>query len=317
MAVVLVHGAFVDGSGWRPVHDLLTQDGYQVAVVQNPTVSLRDDVAATRLVIDAQDGPVVLVGHSYGGAVITEAGTHPKVGALVYVAAFAPDADESVNTLIDTFPSGAPQMPGLPPRGGFIHQDPKKFHESFGADLPDDLAAFMSDAEVPWGTDAATGTVTDPAWRTRPSWYLVATQDRELPPATQRTMARRARSTVVELPATHAVYITRPAPVADLIERAARGDGPRQAGVRPVRRPASVKPEADDMVDEEPRAELARLEAQIAELRQTARELRDGLNDAGPTDIEDRSQVIYEAEQQEAIVGELERRRDELRAQLG
>jgi len=149
--VVLVHGAFADGSGWRPVYDLLAQDGYHVAVVQNPTVSLQGDVAATRLIIDAQDGPVVLVGHSYGGAVITEAGTHPNVAALIYISAFAPDKDESVKTLISGFPADTPQMPGLPPRDGFIFQDPAKFHASFGADLPAGLAAFMVDSEVPLG----------------------------------------------------------------------------------------------------------------------------------------------------------------------
>ena len=219
--VVLVHGAFVDGSGWRPVYDLLTRDGYRVAVVQNPTVSLPGDAAATRLIIDMQDGPVVLVGHSYGGAVITEAGTHPSVAALVYISAFAPDSGESVNALIGTFPADTPQMPGLPPRDGFIFQDPAKFHESFGADLPDDLAAFMADSESPWGVEAATGTITDPAWRTKPSWYLVATEDREIPAAAQRAMSRRAGATVSELAATHAVYITQPAPVADLIKQAA------------------------------------------------------------------------------------------------
>jgi pimeloyl-ACP methyl ester carboxylesterase len=221
-SVVLVHGAFVDGSGWRPVYDVLTHDGYHVAIVQNPTMSLQNDTAVTRLIIDMQDGPVVLVGHSYGGAVITEAGTHPKVAALVYIAAFAPDTDESVDTLIGTFPPGTAQMPGLPPRDGFIIQDPQRFHGSFGADLPDDLAAFMADSQSPWGTKAAAGTITDPAWRTKPSWYLVATQDREIPPATQRAMSRRARSTVYELAATHGVYITQPAPVADLIRQAAR-----------------------------------------------------------------------------------------------
>jgi pimeloyl-ACP methyl ester carboxylesterase len=219
--VVLVHGAFVDGSGWRPVYDLLTQDGYQVAVVQNPTLSLQGDAAATRLIIDAQDGPVVLVGHSYGGAVITEAGTHPNVAALVYISAFAPDKDESVNTLISGFPADTPQMPGLPPRDGFIFQDRDKFHASFGADLSADLAAFMADSEAPWGVDAAAGQVTDPAWRTKPSWYMVATEDREIPSAAQRTMSKRARSTVVEVAAAHAVYITQPAPVADLIKQAA------------------------------------------------------------------------------------------------
>jgi pimeloyl-ACP methyl ester carboxylesterase len=221
VSVVLVHGAFVDGSGWRPVYDLLTDDGYQVAVVQNPTTSLQDDAAATRLIVDMQDGPVVLVGHSYGGAVITEAGTHPNVAGLVYIAAFAPDTDESVNSLIAGFPADTPQMPGLPPRDGFVFQDPEKFHGSFGADLPHGLAAFMADSQSPWGVLAAAGTVTDPAWRTKPSWYLVATQDREIPPGAQRAMSRRAGSTVHELAATHAVYITQPLPTADLIREAA------------------------------------------------------------------------------------------------
>jgi pimeloyl-ACP methyl ester carboxylesterase len=220
-SVVLVHGAFVDGSGWRPVYDLLTHDGYHVAVVQNPTESLQDDVAATRRIIDLQAGPTVLVGHSYGGAVITEAGTHPEVAALVFISAFAPDQGESVNTLIGRFPTDTPQMPGLPPRDGFVFQDPERFHESFGDDLPADLAAFMADSQSPWGTSAASGTITDPAWRTKPSWYLVATRDREIPPPTQRAMSRRAQSTVLELAATHAVYITQPALVADLIKRAA------------------------------------------------------------------------------------------------
>jgi pimeloyl-ACP methyl ester carboxylesterase len=218
--IVLVHGSFVDGSGWRPVYDLLAQDGYHVAVVQNPTQSLQGDAAATRLIIDAQDGPVVLVGHSYGGAVITEAGTHQNVMALVYISAFAPDRDESVNTLIAGFPADTPQMPGLPPRDGFILQDPAKFHASFGPDLPADLATFMADSQVPWGVDAATGTVTDPAWRTKPSWYMVATEDREIPPAAQRAMSQRTGSTVVEVAASHAVYISQPAPVADLIKQA-------------------------------------------------------------------------------------------------
>ncbi|HVQ17827.1 MAG TPA: alpha/beta hydrolase [Actinomycetes bacterium] len=219
--IVLVHGAFADGSGWRGVYNSLAHDGYHVAVVQNSTVSLQGDVAATRLIIDMHPGPVVLVGHSYGGAVITETGTHPKVAALVYISAFAPDKGESVNTLIGRFPSHAPQMPGLPPRDGFIFQDPKRFHASFGADLPADLAAFMADSQLPWGTSAATGTITDPAWRTKPSWYLVATRDREIPAPAQRAMSRRARSTVLELAATHAVYITQPAPVAALIKQAA------------------------------------------------------------------------------------------------
>jgi len=190
--VVLVHGAFVDGSGWRPVYDLLAQDGYHVVVVQNPTVSLHGDVAATRLIIDAQDGPVVLVGHSYGGAVISQAGTHPDVAALVYICAFAPDKDESVNTLLAGFPAEGPQPPILPPRDGFLFLERDKFHASFAADVAADVAAFMADSQVPWGVEALGGPVTDPAWRTKPSWYLVTTEDRMIPPAAQRTMSQRS-----------------------------------------------------------------------------------------------------------------------------
>src|SRR3954452_59888 len=218
MAVVLVHGAFVDGSGWRPVHDLLTHDGYQVAVVQNPTVSLRDDAAATRLVIDAQDGPVVLVGHSYGGAVITEAGTHDNVAALVYIAAFAPDGGESVDAL-----GGNPDAAGSPivaAPGGFYFQDREKFHASFGADLSDRDAAFLAYSQVPWGADAMTGTVTRPAWRVKPSWYLIATEDRMITAATQRSMAQRAGATTVEVTASHAVYMSQPRAVAAVIRTA-------------------------------------------------------------------------------------------------
>jgi len=219
--IVLVHGGFVDGSGWRPVYDLLTRDGYPVAVVQIPTVSLPGDAAATRLILDAQDGPVVLVGHSYGGAVITQAGTHPNVAALVYISAFAPDKDESVNTLLAGFSAGGPQPPILPPRDGFLFLDRDKFHAAFAADLPAGLAAFLADAQVPWGTGALTGQVTDAAWRTKPSWYLVTTQDRMIPPAAQRTMAQRAGSDVVEVAGSHSSFVSHPTVVADLIKRAA------------------------------------------------------------------------------------------------
>jgi pimeloyl-ACP methyl ester carboxylesterase len=219
--VVLVHGGFVDGSGWRAVYDLLKRDGYQVAVVQNPTVSLQGDAAATRMVIDAQDGPVVLVGHSYGGAVITEAGTHENVAALVYIAGFMPDAGESVNTLIADPPPGAPVPPILPPQDGFLMLDREKFHASFAADLPVDQAAFMADSQVPWGVDALGGTVTEPAWRVKQSWYLLTTEDRMIPPPAQRFMSGRAGSTVVEVPASHSVYVSRPIAVAGLIEQAA------------------------------------------------------------------------------------------------
>ena len=218
--VVLVHGGFVDGSGWQGVYDALTADGYRVAIVQNPTLSLEDDAAVTRRVIDDQDGPVVLVGHSYGGAVITEAGLHDKVAALVYIAAFAPDKGESVNTLIAGFPADGPQPPILPPRDGFLFLDRDKFHASFAADLPAGLAAFMADSQVPWGLDALGGPVTDPAWRTKPSWYMVTAEDRMIPPAAQRTMSQRAGSTVAEVAASHSVYVSQPAAVADLIKQA-------------------------------------------------------------------------------------------------
>ncbi|MER6799510.1 alpha/beta hydrolase, partial [Amycolatopsis mediterranei] len=179
--VVLVHGGFVDGSGWQPVHDLLTRDGYAVSVVQNPTLSLDGDAAATRQILDQQDGPAVLVGHSYGGAVISEAGTHSGVAALVYIAAFAPDKGESVNTLIADPPPGAPVPPILPPQDGFLFLDQEKFHASFAGDLPAERAAFLAHSQVPWGVDALAGVVSEPAWRLTPSWYLVATDDHMIP----------------------------------------------------------------------------------------------------------------------------------------
>jgi pimeloyl-ACP methyl ester carboxylesterase len=221
--VVLVHGGFVDGSGWQGVYDLLTEDGYAVSIVQNPTLSLEDDVAVTTRVLDLQDGPTVLVGHSYGGAVITEAGTHQNVTALGYIAAFAPDQGESVNTLIADPPPGAPVPPILPPREGFLFLDREKFADSFAADLAPQLAAFMADAQVPWGVDALGGSITEPAWRVKPSWYLVATEDRMIPPPAQRAMSERAGSVVVEAEGSHAIYVSQPHVVADLIKRAAKG----------------------------------------------------------------------------------------------
>ncbi len=219
--VVLVHGGFVDGSGWQGVYDVLTADGYRVAVVQNPTLSLEDDAAATRLVIDGLDGPVVLVGHSYGGAVITEAGLHDEVAALVYVAAFAPDKGESVNTLIAGFPADGPQPPILPPREGFLFLDRDKFHASFAGDLPAGLAAFTADSQVPWGVNALGGTISEAAWRIKPSWYLLTTEDRMIPPSAQRAMAERTGAAVTEVPASHSVYVSQPATVAALITQAA------------------------------------------------------------------------------------------------
>jgi pimeloyl-ACP methyl ester carboxylesterase len=221
--VLLVHGGFVDGSGWQGVYELLKADGFNVRIVQNPTISLEGDVATTTRLIEAQDGPVVLVGHSYGGVVVTEAGTHDQVEALVYIAAFAPDKGESVNSLIADPPPGAPVPPILPPQDGYLFLDRDKFAASFAADVPAKDAAFMADSQVPWGVDALGGTVTDPAWRTKPSWYLVASDDHMIPPPAQRSMADRAAATVAEVPGSHSVYVSQPAAVADLVKKAARG----------------------------------------------------------------------------------------------
>jgi pimeloyl-ACP methyl ester carboxylesterase len=219
-SVVLVHGGLVDGSGWRSVYRLLRNDGYAVRVVQNPTLSLDGDVAAARLIIDELDGPVVLVGHSYGGAVITEAGSDPNVVGLVYITAAAPDTGESVQSLLANLPPGAPVAPILPPRDGFLFLDRDKFHASFAADVPSDVAEFMADSQVPWGVDALGGTITEPAWRTKPSWYLLTTEDLIFPPAGQRMMADRAGATVVEVPASHSVFLSHPEAVAGLIRTA-------------------------------------------------------------------------------------------------
>ena len=219
--VVLVHGGFVDGSGWRGVYDRLKADGFNVSVVQNQTLSLESDVETTRNVLDLQDGPTILVGHSYGGAVITEAGSHDRVAGLVYIAAFAPDTDESVNTLIADPPPGAPVPPILPPQDGFLFLDHAKFAESFAADLPADDGGFMADSQVPWGIEALNGAISDPSWRAKPSWYLVATEDRMIPPAAQRAMAERAGSTVIEKAGSHSIYVSQPRAVAELIEQAA------------------------------------------------------------------------------------------------
>src|SRR5437879_8992005 len=171
--VVLVHGGWVDGSGWEDVHNILTRDGHHVAIVQIPTLSLADDVVATRRVIDAPDGPVVLVGHSYGGAVITEAGNDPKVAGLVYITAFAPDKGESVNSLIKDPPPGAPVPPILPPQDGYLFLDRAKFAASFAGDVNAETAAFMAESQVPWGVEALAGAITEPAAKTKPSRYLV------------------------------------------------------------------------------------------------------------------------------------------------
>jgi pimeloyl-ACP methyl ester carboxylesterase len=221
--VVLVHGGFVDGAGWGGVYKILRKGGYQVSIVQNPTTSLQDDVAATQRVLATQDGPAILVGHSYGGTVITEAGRHPHVAALVYVAAFAPDAGESVATLIKDPPPGAPVPPILPPQDGYLLLDKTKFHASFAADVDAETAAFMADSQVPWGVGALSGAISEPAWRTKPSWYLVATEDQMIPVAAQRAMAKRAGATIAEVKGSHAIYVSQPGAVVTLIEQAAEG----------------------------------------------------------------------------------------------
>jgi pimeloyl-ACP methyl ester carboxylesterase len=220
--IVLVHGGFVDGSGWKGVYKALTKDGYSVAVVQNPTISFADDVAVTKRTIANQNGPVILVGHSYGGAVITEAGNDPKVAGLVYVAAFAPDKGESVSSLIANAPAGAPVLPILPPQDGFLFLDRAKFPASFAGDIDPEAAAFMADSQVPWGVEALKGTISEAAWKTKPSWYLLTTEDRMIPPDAQRAMSKRAGSIVIEVRGSHAVYVSRPQDVAVLIEEAAR-----------------------------------------------------------------------------------------------
>jgi pimeloyl-ACP methyl ester carboxylesterase len=220
--VVLVHGGFVDGSGWEGVYHLLKQDGFNVSIVQNPSLSLHGDVAATRQVLDQQNGPTILVGRSYGGAVISQAGTHDNVAALAYIAAFAPDQGESVSTLIADPPPGAPVPPILPPQDGFLFLDRDKFAASFAADVDSAQATFLADAQVPWGLEALNGAVSDPAWRTKPSWYLVATDDRMIPPPAQRAMAERAGATVSEAPGSHAIYVSQPRTVGALIAKAAR-----------------------------------------------------------------------------------------------
>jgi len=220
--VVLVHGGFVDGSGWEGVYKLLKKDGFNVSIVQNPTISLSGDVAVTQRALAAMNGPSILVGHSYGGVVITESGNHPNVAGLVYIAAFAPDKGESVSSLIQNPPPGAPVPPILPPQDGYLFLDRAKFQASFAADVAPDTASFMADAQVPWGVEALGGAVTEPAWRSKQSWYLVATDDKMIPPDAQRAMSKRAGATVVEVKGSHSIYVSQPKAVADLIEQAAK-----------------------------------------------------------------------------------------------
>jgi pimeloyl-ACP methyl ester carboxylesterase len=224
--VVLVHGGFVDGAGWEGVYQILKKNGYNVSIVQNPTISLQDDVAYTKRILAKQDAPAILVGHSYGGAVITEAGNDPKVAGLVYITAFAPDKGESVQKLIASFPASGPQPPILPPQEGFLALDKAKFPASFAGDVEPEKAAFMADSQVPWNVAAPGEEISAPAWKEKPSWYLVVTEDKMIPPDAQRTMAKRAGSTVVETKGSHAIYVSKPGTVASLIEQASKSVKP-------------------------------------------------------------------------------------------
>ena len=227
--IVLVHGGFVDGSGWLGVYKILKKDGFNVSIVQNPTITLAGDVAATKLILDEQAGPVILVGHSYGGVVITEAGNHPKVEGLVYLTAFAPDKGESVNSLIANPPPGAPVPPILPPKEGYLFLDREKFAASFAADVEPESADFMANSQVPWGIEALNGQVTNPAWKTKPSWYLLVTDDKMIPLPAQRAMCERAGASSTQVAGSHAIYVSNPRAAASLIETAAKS--PRLAGV--------------------------------------------------------------------------------------
>src|SRR5229473_8398471 len=220
--IVLIHGGFVDGSGWESVYSILKKDGYNVSVVQNPTISLEGDVTATKRTLAAQDGPAILVGHSYGGAVITQAGNDSKVAGLVYITAFAPDKGESVASLIKNPPPGAPVPPILPPQDGYLLLDKAKFPASFAGDVEPEKAAFMADSQVPWGVEAVSGTISEPAWKSKQSWYLIATDDKMIPPDAQRSMSKRAGSAVVEDKGSHAIYVSQPEAVAALVEQAAK-----------------------------------------------------------------------------------------------
>jgi pimeloyl-ACP methyl ester carboxylesterase len=224
--VVLVHGGLVDGSGWEGVYNALKKSGYAVTVVQEATASFADDVATTKRAIAEQNGPVILVGHSYGGAVITEAGNDPKVAGLVYIAAFAPDKGESVSTLIKNTPPGAPVLPILPPVDGYLLFDKAKFPAFFAGDVSPEKAAFMADSQVPWGVNALNGTISEPAWKAKPSWYLLTTEDKMIPPDAQRQMAKRAGAMIVEVKSSHSVFVSHPQAVATLIEKAAKAAPP-------------------------------------------------------------------------------------------
>lgn len=222
LSIVLVHGAFVDGSGWQPVHAQLVARGFDALVVQHPTLTLEGDVSATRRAIDMACHPVLLVGHSYGGAVITQAGNHPKVKGLAYIAAFVPDVGESVAQLNDApAKEGESKAPVLPPQDGYLVVDPEQFPDAFAADVDPATTRFMAVAQLPWGLDAATAVITRAAWKTRPSFYLAALADRMVPPSAQRHMAQRAGAALSAINSSHAAMLSHPQEVADFIAAAA------------------------------------------------------------------------------------------------
>lgn len=225
--IVFVHGAFVDGSGWGGVYQILKEKGYNITVVQNPTITLEDDVAVTKRAIDAQDGPVILVGHSYGGVVIGSAGDDPKVVRLVYIAAFAADTGESVLSLLKQAPADFPPPPILPPQDGFLFLDRDKFAAAFAGDVKPAIADFMAHSQVPLGLAAASAGATAAAWKTKPSWYLLTTEDHMIAPELQHFLSRRAGSTVTEIEGSHAIFISHPDAVATIIEQAAAGSDPK------------------------------------------------------------------------------------------
>ena len=221
--IVLVHGAFADGSGWESLYNILTKKGYNVSVVGNPNTGLADDVAAVKRVLAKQTSPVILVGHSYGGAIITEAGSDPKVAGLVYIAAFVPDADETLLKLVQSGPP-APNSGFLPPdEHGYIWYDKAKYHSGFCADLSKEKAAFMADSQVPVSASVFGTSIKDPAWKKKQSWYVVATEDQTIPPDGQRYMAKRSGATVTEIKASHCVFMSQPEAVSKVIEAAANG----------------------------------------------------------------------------------------------
>lgn len=219
--IVLVHGAFVDGSGWKPVYDILSRDGYKVTLVQEPLTSFAEDIAATRRILDRQDGPVILVGHSYGGAIITQAGNDPKVAGLVYIAAHALDAGENRAEVSKKYPNTA--HPFIKTADGYVMLDPQYFPGDFAADLPRDWAQFGAQSQIPTSPASLGAVVTQAAWRTKPSWYMVAKADKIINPDLERMYAKRAKSHTVEVDGSHSVFQSHPKEVAALIEQAANG----------------------------------------------------------------------------------------------